>query len=63
MKKYEFIRMTLTLGLNYRSSEKYGKKGHREIIREMAEQGWKFVGHIPSMNSSYDLVFEKDCDN
>ena len=55
--------MTLTLGLNYRSSEKYGKKGHREIIREMAEQGWRFVGQIPSMNSSYDLVFEKDCEN
>jgi hypothetical protein len=63
MKKYKFIRMTYTLGLNYRSSEKYGKKGHRDIIRDMAEQGWKFVAQIPSTNSSYDLVFEIDCEN
>lgn len=66
MKQYKFIRMKNTLLNGYVSSEKYGKLGHREIIRNMAEQGYRFVGQLPVESDGYgrvtiyDLVFEKE---
>ncbi|MBR5513132.1 MAG: DUF4177 domain-containing protein [Ruminococcus sp.] len=72
MKKYKFIRMTWKMKMfksGYRSSEKYGNADHREVIRNMALEGWRFVGKLPvdpggyGSLMSYDLVFEKDCEN
>lgn len=72
MKKYKFIRMAMKTKLlksKFISSEKYGSADHREVIRNMAAEGWRFVGKIPVDFGgygglvSYDLVFEKDCEN
>ncbi|MBE6860282.1 MAG: DUF4177 domain-containing protein [Ruminococcus sp.] len=66
MKQYKFIQMKYSILNGYISTnKKYKKLGHREIINDMAEQGWSFVGQLPvaSNNNSvtlYDLVFEKD---
>ncbi len=69
MKEYKFIRMTMKMFKGYRSSEKYGNADHREVIRNMAAEGWRFVGKLPVDTGgygtliSYDLVFEIDCEN
>lgn len=69
MKRYEFVRMKykMTKG-GYVTSKDTGYLDHRTVIREMAAQGWRFVGHIPteaagnwSSSPEYDLVFETDC--
>ncbi|MBQ7007817.1 MAG: DUF4177 domain-containing protein [Ruminococcus sp.] len=68
MKEYKFIRMKHSIFKGYVSeSKKYKKLGHREIIKNMAEQGWRFVGQVPvealdifAYSYKFDLVFEKD---
>ncbi|MBE6839727.1 MAG: DUF4177 domain-containing protein [Ruminococcus sp.] len=67
MKEYKFIRMKHSIFKGYISdSKEYKKLGHREIIRDMAEQGWRFVGQVPvasdgcGITTLFDLVFEKD---
>ncbi len=71
MKKYEFIRMKYKLTKSrYVTSKEDGYRDHRTVIREMAAQGYRFVGNLPieaiggnSYPYEYDLVFEKDCEN
>lgn len=68
MKEYKFIQMKYSILNGYISTnKKYKKLGHREIINDMAEQGWSFVGQLPvdiiggySYAYKYDLVFEKE---
>lgn len=51
----------------YVTSKEDGYRDHRTVITEMASQGWRFVGQIPtdaggnySAAPEYDLVFEYD---
>lgn len=51
----------------YVTSKEDGCRDHRTVITEMASQGWRFVGQIPtdaggnfSSAPEYDLVFEID---
>lgn len=68
MKEYKFIQMKYkVMKGGYVTSKEDGYRDHRTVIREMAAQGWRFVGHIPteavgnySAAPEYDLVFEKD---
>lgn len=69
MKKYEFIRMKHNiLQGGYVTSKKDGYRDHRTVIREMAAQGYRFVGNLPieadgyGRVNEYDLVFEIDCE-
>ncbi len=71
MKNYEFIRMKYKMMKGgYVTSKEDGYRDHRTVIREMAAQGYRFVGNLPieamgdnSYPVEYDLVFEKDCEN
>lgn len=71
MKRYEFIRMKYkVMKSRYVTSKEDGCRDHRTVIREMAAQGYRFVGNLPieavgsnSYPYEYDLVFEKDCEN
>ncbi|MBR3970711.1 MAG: DUF4177 domain-containing protein [Ruminococcus sp.] len=70
MKEYKFIRMTYRmLKGGYVTAKGDGYRNHRTVIRDMAEQGWRFVGNLPVDTGgygalmSYDLVFEIDCEN
>lgn len=44
----------------------YGLKGHQEIIRRRAAAGWRYVGYIPTEQTSHgaitelELVFERE---
>ena len=49
----------------YFTSKQSGQLTHREVIDRMAQNGWRYIDHIPvdvsgEIVSSYDLVFEKD---
>lgn len=58
MKRYEYVPIENT--------KMFGAKfeGHREIINEYAEKGYRYVGYIPSEIAGilikFDLVFEKE---
>ena len=60
MKEYEFVNVKNANFWTARSTE------HREIIREYAKKGYRFVGFIPTTIegygriTSFDLVFEKE---
>lgn len=68
MKEYKFIRMTYRmLKGGYVTAKGDGYRNHRTVIREMAEQGYRFVGNLPieaiggnSYPYEYDLVFERE---
>ena len=68
MKKYEFIRMKYKMMKGgYVTSKEDGYRDHRTVIREMAAQGYRFVGNLPieaigsnSYPYEYDLVFERE---
>ena len=67
MKEYEFIRMTYRmLKGGYVTAKGDGYRNHRTVIREMAEQGWRFVSQLPvevggyGKVNEYDLVFERE---
>ncbi|MBP3310353.1 MAG: DUF4177 domain-containing protein [Ruminococcus sp.] len=68
MKRYEFIRMKYKMMKGgYVTSKEDGYRDHRTVITEMASQGWRFVGYIPteaagnySAAPEYDLVFERE---
>lgn len=44
----------------------YETQGHREIIEQMAAQGWRYAGFIPTKQrgtghiAEIDLIFEKE---
>lgn len=40
-------------------------QGHRELIRRRAEEGWRYVGWVPSQQinggiTEIDLIFERE---
>lgn len=68
MKNYEFIRLKYKMMKGgYVTSKEDGYRDHRTVIREMAAQGYRFVGNLPieaigsnSYPYEYDLVFERE---
>ncbi len=61
MKEYEFVSVDVSTTIRTVKSEK-----HREIIKEYAKKGYRYVGYIPTEIPVYgimkkiDLIFEKD---
>ena len=65
MKQYKYVRIYKKLLSSYFTSKQSGQLSHREVIDRMAQNGWRYIDHIPvdvsgEIVSSYDLVFEKD---
>lgn len=67
MYTYEFERVSAEFsGWGLGSGNKYGVEGHREIILERAQKGWRYVGYVPAVQrgtghiQEIDLVFEKE---
>ena len=60
MKKYEYVTVRINKFIGAKSDE------HRKIIDQYANQGYRYVGFIPTKISDYgkikemDLVFEID---
>lgn len=63
MKQYEFVNVsTWEMFRGYSLDNQ-----HREIIQQYAQNGWRYVGYIPTgemegKTMSIDLIFEKDKD-
>ena len=61
MKKYEYVNIKIAKFVGAKS------EGHREIIDEYAQKGYRYVGYLPTEISDYgkikkmDLIFEIDC--
>lgn len=67
MKKYKYVRMKYKyFDALYIHKGENGRLNHREVINDLAAQGYRFVGTVPVRLMSYqgikefDLVFEKD---
>lgn len=67
MYKYEYVKVVCSRGLlKYRNNEPVHIKDYRAIIDEKAQNGWRFVGFVPTKQVGYgytqeiDLVFEKE---
>ena len=62
MKKYEYVNVV------YEGIYASKLNEHRQIIDARAAEGWRYVGYIPTHESSHgqtciiDLIFEKDAD-
>lgn len=61
MYQYEYVSLTTGGGFFIDNSS----REHREIIEKYAAQGWRYVGFVPTLFSSYggikeiDLIFER----
>ena len=63
MKRYEYVRLHSSkwIGANF--------EGHRGIIDQKAQQGWRYAGFLPVIVNDYgkfkdiDLIFEKDTED
>ena len=67
MREYKFIQMKYKIMKGgYVTSKEDGYRDHRTVIREMAQQGYRFVGRVPVDTDGYgretvfDLVFERE---
>ena len=67
MKKYKYVRMSCGALSGVYSHKTDGEKNSpRQIIDNMAEQGYRFAGYVPVKSGGYgflldyDLVFERD---
>ena len=67
MKQYKFVRVKYDGCSNLYVFKKDKEKiSPRKVIEDMAEQGYRFVEHLPVRRGAYgslqeyDLVFEKD---
>lgn len=64
MYKYKYVSVNFNSGFAKNSLE-----DHRDIIDNLAKDGWRFVSAIPTLNKGYgmiselDLVFEKPIEN
>lgn len=60
---YEYEYVTLYVGGGFWLNNTSGE--HREIIRQWAAKGWRYVGYVPLAFTSYggskeiDLIFER----
>ncbi|MFN2747295.1 MULTISPECIES: DUF4177 domain-containing protein [unclassified Bacillus (in: firmicutes)] len=60
MKEYQFVKIELS------SFNKKPKEDYREVIREYAREGWRFVQIFAPATSGYgiasyfELIFERD---
>ncbi|MBP7185171.1 MAG: DUF4177 domain-containing protein [Ruminococcus sp.] len=67
MKQYRFVGMKRKMLGEY-VTEDETERSHRNVVVEMAGQGWRFINYIPvdmdgyGKLKRYDLVFEKDTD-
>ena len=67
MFKYEFERIYNNIsGFGMLSGTKYHNDNYKKIISQRAEDGWRYVGFIPSVQrgtghiEEMDLIFEKE---
>lgn len=62
MKKYEYVNVV------YEGIAAAKQREHRQIIDARADEGWRYVGYIPTHESAHgvicsiDLIFEKDAE-
>ena len=69
--KYEYEEIkTEVNGIGFMDGKIYEMEfDHREIINKRAENGWKYVGFIPTKQrgtghiQTFDLIFEKQVEN
>ncbi len=60
MLEYEFVTVPSAKGVFLGKTE-----GHRNIIRQKAAEGWRYMGWVPSKQASgfiteLDLIFERE---
>ena len=68
MLEYDFVSLDTQYGTGYSlfGGIRIDTMGHREIILEMAAQGWRYVGYVPTAQhatgqiDTIDLVFERE---
>ncbi|WP_295094387.1 DUF4177 domain-containing protein [Ruminococcus sp.] len=64
--KYKYIRIRSSLGGTYYYKTEYGKISPRQVIDDMAEKGFRYVGNVPVKQAGYgslieyDMIFERD---
>lgn len=63
--KYEFVTVHAYVDFAYTSFIDPDGQNYRDIVKDMAEKGWRFVGCVPVEQNGYgkvvaiDLVFEQ----
>ncbi len=68
MKEYEFVTWKTEYGTGYSLFGGFGigTSGHREVIRQKAQDGWRYVGYLPTLQRAsgqideIDLIFERE---
>mgnify|MGYP004507963373 CR=1 FL=1 len=68
MYEYDFVSLETEYGTGYSpfaGGIRIDMSGHRDIIRQKAAQGWRYVGYVPAVQRAsgqideVDLVFER----
>lgn len=65
MREYKFVQMKYKMMKGgYVTSKEDGYRNHRTVIREMAQQGYRFVGRVPVDADGYgrETVFDLVCE-
>ena len=68
MLEYDFITVETKYGTGYSlfGGVRIDTAGHREIIRDKAAEGWRYVGYVPAVQrasgqiDAIDLIFERE---
>ncbi|MCR5599487.1 MAG: DUF4177 domain-containing protein [Ruminococcus sp.] len=65
--KYKYVRSRSSIGGTYYYQDENGKISPRQVIDDMAAQGYRYVGNIPvklgdyGSLREYDMIFEYCC--
>lgn len=62
--RYKYVRMKCSIGGIYYHETEDGKRSPRQVIEDMAVQGYRYVGNVPvqlgryGALTEYDMIFE-----
>ena len=63
--RYKYVRIRCSIGGTYYCRTENGKVSPRDVIKDMAEQGYRYVGNVPvslghyGAVTEYDMIFER----
>lgn len=58
--RYKYVRMKSAIGGVYYYKTENGKMSPRQVIEEMAAQGYRYVGNVPVKLGGYGALIEYD---
>ncbi len=58
--RYKYVRMKCSIGGTYYHKTVEGNKSPRQVIEDMAAQGYRYVGNVPVQLGRYGALIEYD---